>query len=601
MHKYLWGLWLCLWFALPVFAQETQVSPAPSPVAISSTAPTVAPSALPSDTASSAPEPSESPSATPQEKPSISASENQKIEEKRGQAKVTYLGEELFYIYTDSSVYTAQQRADIITQRIDQFAQTLEAHPLKIKHHHQLAYIVADNETIMTITQKDADAVNSSPSQLASFYAKKLEAAVAKGQMHYNFQSLMISTLTAIAITLVLLIMIFGIFRLFPKIHARIEQLRLKLLPDIRIRDLVLVPSQKIADFTLFLLKFLRTVLVLFLMYFYFPLIFSLFPWTRNWAPVFISYFTTPLNKAWLAFTGYIPNLFVIVVIIAITYYLLKLVKLLFFAMEFEIISYPGFHKDWAKPTYSIVRFLIMAFVAVVIFPYLPGSNSPAFQSISLFLGVLFSLGSTSAIANIVAGVVLTYMRPFREGDRVKISDTMGNIIEKNLLVTRIRTVKNVDITIPNSMVLNSHMINYSSSAEKEGLILHTTVTIGYDVPWPQVHELLIKCALMTEYILQEPKPFVLQTSLDDFYVSYELNAYTQRPNFMAKIYSEIHSHIQDEFHAAGIEIMSPHFSGVRDANMVNIPAEHLPKDYQAPSFRLPFLPPEPPSHASEP
>ena len=222
-----------------------------------------------------------------------------------------------------------------------------------------------------------------------------------------------------------------------------------------------------------------------------------------------------------------------------------------------------------------------------MLFPYLPGADSPAFKGISVFLGVLFSLGSTSAIGNIVAGVILTYMRAFSLGDRVQIADTMGDVVEKTLLVTRIRTIKNVDITIPNAMVLGSHITNYSSSSQQYGLILHTTVTIGYDAPWRQVHQLLIDAATATENILQLPAPFVLQTSLDDFYVSYQINAYTDRPALMARTYSELHQNIQDRFNEARVEIMSPHYSTLRDGNQTTIPPDYLPDDYRTPGFKF--------------
>jgi len=288
-----------------------------------------------------------------------------------------------------------------------------------------------------------------------------------------------------------------------------------------------------------------------------------------------------------MSFINYLPNLFTIIVILFVTRYAIRFLKVFFDEISNEKVVLEKFHKDWADPTFKIVRFLIYAFTAIVIFPYLPGSQSPVFQGISVFIGVLFSFGSSSAISNIVAGVVLTYMRPFKIGDRVKIADTTGDIVEKTLLVTRVRTIKNVDISIPNSMIMGSHIINFSSSSSGTGLILHTGVTIGYDAPWKTVHELLINAALATSEINKEPKPFVLQTSLDDFYVSYELNAYTNSPNIMAKIYSELHSNIQDKFNEAGVEIMSPHYGAHRDGNQTTIPENYLPKTYQAPSFRF--------------
>lgn len=223
----------------------------------------------------------------------------------------------------------------------------------------------------------------------------------------------------------------------------------------------------------------------------------------------------------------------------------------------------------------------------IVIFPLLPGSDSEVFRGVSVFLGILFTFSSSGSLSNIFAGLVLTYMRAFKIGDRVKIGDSVGDIVEKTLLVTRVRTIKNEDITIPNSTVLNSHTINYSTAAGEVGLIVHTTVTIGYDVPWKHVHELLVNAASDTVYIINNPKPFVLQTSLNDFYVSYQVNAYTKEPSKQAEIYSSLHQNIQDKFNEAGVEIMSPHYKALRDGNQATIPADYLPPEYITPPFRV--------------
>jgi small-conductance mechanosensitive channel len=235
-------------------------------------------------------------------------------------------------------------------------------------------------------------------------------------------------------------------------------------------------------------------------------------------------------------------------------------------------LNVAGFHADWALPTFSIIRFLMYAFMFILIFPYLPGSNSPIFQGVSVFLGLLVSLGSSSAISNIVAGLVITYMRPFKIGDRIKLGDVTGDVVEKTLLVTRLRTIKNGEITIPNSAVLSGNTTNYSAMAREEGLIIHTTVTIGYDVHWKMMHEALLEAAAKTGGLMPNKKAFVLQTSLDDFYVSYQLNVYTAESNALAPIYSELHQHILDVCAEKGIEIMSPHYRAERDGNELAMP-----------------------------
>jgi small-conductance mechanosensitive channel len=283
----------------------------------------------------------------------------------------------------------------------------------------------------------------------------------------------------------------------------------------------------------------------------------------------------------------YLPNLLVLAVIALLTYYALRLIKLIFGKIRKGDLTIPGFYPDWAEPTDKLIRLLFLALVLIVAFPYLPGAKSPAFRGISIFVGVLLSLGSSSAVANAIAGVILTYMRSFLIGDWIQIGDTMGEVVEQNLLVTRLLTPKAEIITIPNSAVMSGSVKNYSTEAKKGGVIFHTTVSIGFDAPWRTVHQLLISAALATENVLRQPAPFVLQRSLDDFYVTYELNAFTDIPSEVLNIFSDLHRNIQDKFNEGGVEICSPHFSALRDANRVAIPEQYIKPGYKAPRFRL--------------
>ncbi|MGW8316651.1 MAG: mechanosensitive ion channel family protein, partial [Bacteroidales bacterium] len=321
-----------------------------------------------------------------------------------------------------------------------------------------------------------------------------------------------------------------------------------------------------------FFLKLLWIALIILILVFYLPFMFSFLPWTENLVMQFYGYLAKPVKDVLQGLLHFLPNLFYIFVIVVITRYVLRVFSYLTREIEAERFKIRGFYKDWARPTFTIVKIILLAFALVFVFPYLPGSDSPAFKGVSIFLGVLFSLGSTSAIANIVAGIVITYMRPFSVCDRVKIGQSVGDVIEKNLLVTRIRTIKNEDITIPNALIINSHLWNYTNNASTLGIILHTTVTIGYDVPSETVTKLLLKAAKNTKNLTRDFEPFVLQKSLNDFYVEYELNVYTRQPGKMARFYSELHKSILDEFNRAGVEIMSPHYSAYRDGNASTIP-----------------------------
>ena len=231
---------------------------------------------------------------------------------------------------------------------------------------------------------------------------------------------------------------------------------------------------------------------------------------------------------------------------------------MLFGAIRGGRIKFASFDAEWAWPTYRLLRLLVIAFALVVAYPYIPGSSSDAFKGISLFLGVLFSLGSSSVISNVIAGYTMTYRRAFKVGDRVKIGDTVGDVAEIRLLVTHVHSLKNEEVIIPNSTILNTDIINYSSMARGKGLILHTTVGIGYEVPWRQVEAMLLMAADRTAGLPKEPKPYVLQRSLGDFAVNYELNVYCNDAKQTMPLYSALHQNIQDVFNEYGIQIMTP-------------------------------------------
>jgi len=503
--------------------------------------------------------------------------------------RVVLEGKPLFTVQEKILSLTPEDRASLISARLARLARNplFKAETITTIEGETTTDIATGEIIIMTVTEKDAEVTEKPRSDLAKEYAATIRAAIEETNYAYSIRSIVIGALYAILATAVLVALLIAITRLFPKLIARIQSYKGTRIRTIRFQSLDLLQEDRIVAFLITTARVFRMMLILILFYIYIPLVFSFFPWTRGFSAKLFQYFMLPLQKIWAAFASYLPNIFYIGIIIALTHFANKFCRFFFTQIEKKTIIIPGFFPEWADASFKIVRFLIIAFAAVVAFPYLPGAESPAFRGISVFLGVLFSLGSTSAVANVVAGVILTYMRAFKLSDRVKIADTVGDVVEKTLLVTRIRTIKNVDITIPNAMVLGSHIINYSSSAKDYGLILNTSVTIGYDEPWRKVHETLIEAAKATENILELPAPFVFQTSLDDFYVSYELNAYTEKPSIMAKIYSDLHQNIQEKFNEAGIEIMSPHYAQIRDGNRTTIPREYLPAGYEPEGIRI--------------
>jgi len=489
-------------------------------------------------------------------------------------APVIFRGDTLFVLHGTLGPFTPEERAHAVERRIRQVAgdPLLTADRIVVADTLGAVDIRLDSLAIMTVTERDAAEAGVSRRELADDYAARIQEAVRRRQGAANLNSILVGALLTVLTLAAFVAIIMLLNRGFPLVYRFIRRGRGRWIRSLRIQRLEILPAAQATESLLFAARVLRIAAFVFVIYVFLPVVFSFFPWTRGLANTIFTWTLTPLAGVWNAFIAYLPNLFTIAVIVVVFYYLLKFIRLLFTGVERGALTVPGFYSEWATPTYKIVRFLVIVFGAVVVFPYLPGSQTDAFKGISIFLGVLVSFGSSAAIANVVAGVVMTYMRPFQLGDRVKIADTVGDVVEKTLLVTRVRTPKNVDITVPNAMVLASHIINYSSTANDGGVILHTSVTIGYDAPWRTVHGLLVAAAEGTEDILGKPAPFVLQTALDDFYVQYELNAYTAKPNAMARIYSDLHQNIQDRFNEAGVEIMSPHYRAERDGSETTIP-----------------------------
>jgi small-conductance mechanosensitive channel len=484
-------------------------------------------------------------------------------------------GDTLFIYYLNIGPFSAKERALAAQDRILKIYEDrlFNADSLYLVHQNKSADLVYAGRLIISITDDDALWYSQDKYDLASNIRSKLIDSIERELKEHSLSYLMERLGLTLLILLALSVLIFFVFRYFKKIKTFIIAKEQPLLHYLRQKPIPIITPERLLSATELTLKFIRVLVIITILYLSLPLLFSLFPWTKGYAEVLIDWIIDPVKGVFTAIFSYLPNLLTILVILFFGRLGIKILAFLAGEIESEGLKIKGFYPDWAKPTYNVLRVLLYAFVFVVIFPYLPGSDSAVFQGVSIFLGILFSMGSSSAVANAVAGLVITYMRPFKEGDRVRIGDITGDIVEKSLLVTRIKTVKNEIITIPNSGVLSSHTMNFSTVQANSGVILHTTITIGYDVPWRKVHEALVQAAKSTNGILDHPKPFVLQKSLDDFYIAYEINGYTREVHHMSFIYSDLHANIQDVFAEHGIEIMSPHYRAMRDGEANTIPA----------------------------
>ncbi|BBE17414.1 mechanosensitive ion channel family protein [Aquipluma nitroreducens] len=507
----------------------------------------------------------------------------------KGFPVIGFFNDTLILIYGRLGSFSAKERADAISKRINELASNFGFKPdsIRLEESDVSTDIVLEDKIIMSISESDALWNNSTRVELAEQYRNVIVSALLKYKSEISLVMLGKEIALALLVLLIIGLIIFYVGKLFKWTAKKIGEQEGRLIKGIKIQNYTLFDSKAQVEVVLRLNSILKWIIILLVIYIALPILFGIFPWTKNFAETLFGYILNPVKQIVSGLWDYLPNLITILVIIGAFRYALKGLYFLKSEIEKGDLKITGFYPDWANPTYQIIKVLVFAFMVVVIFPYLPGSNSAIFQGVSVFLGFLFTFSSAGSLSNIIAGLVLTYMRLFSIGDRVKIGDISGDVIEKSLLVTRIRTIKNEIISIPNSTVMNSHTINYSSDAPEKGLIIHTTVTIGYDVPWRDMHQVLIDAALKTNYILQEPIPFVLQISLDDFYVSYQINAYTREANKQAFIYSILHQNIQDLCNERGIEIMSPHYRSARDGNTTTIPSDYLPEDYKVPGFKV--------------
>lgn len=487
------------------------------------------------------------------------------------------------------SSLTPADRAKLIQQNIQTFADSkADIKGLKVTSLPEGYALDNEDQTLLVLTEGDAGKSGKPVPELANEILQRIQKAVLDYRTRHTWQVYGLGATYSLLAIIGLWQALYWSRRLFVWLAKKVSALHHHWKGGVRFKQIELFSANQIEQLMLFALRMARILVVLLCLYFFLPLILSFFPETRGLSSKIFGYLITPFATIFQTLVKYIPNLFFIFVIGLVAFYVLKVISYVFELIEHGELKFDWFYEDWARPTYQIIRFLVIVTALISAYPYIPGSSSQAFQGVGLVLGALISFASSSAISNIVAGVILTYTRAFKLNDRIKIGDTTGDVVDKTLLVTRIKTIKHEVVTIPNSLVMGAQIINYSTSAaEGGGVILHTSVTIGYDVPLQQVQALLIESALATDRLLREPAPFVLQTSLDDFYVSYEINAYTKLPEQMANIYSDLHRNILEKFDAAGVEIMSPHYYALRDGNASAVPSVLGEKDYLPPSFRI--------------
>ena len=462
------------------------------------------------------------------------------------------------------SARPAQVRADDIAAKIVEIARDarIAADTLKVEERPFVSAILAGEQVLMVVTDADARLEGLERQPLAAVYTKSIEHAIIRYRSDREPGALALGAVYAIGALAALAAALYGLVRLYRKIDAILERRYRARLEHLRIKGFKVLHAEHLWGGVRSLVSVTHALAALVLLYLALHLALRQFPGTRWIAHGLLDAIVEPLAKIGSGLVASIPNLIFLAILVLVIRYVLKTLRLFFDAIEHGSVKLSGFDPDWSGPTYHIVRLLVLAFAVVVAYPYIPGSESAAFKGVSVFLGIVFTLGSSSIVGNIIAGYSMTYRRAFRVGDRIRVGEVLGDVTEVRLQVTHLRSLKNEEIVIPNSVILGSHVINYSTLARTSGLILHTSVNIGYGTPWRQVEAMLLLAAERTSCVLREPPPFILQKALGEFAVTYELNAYCDRPAEMLRIYTDLHRNILDLFNQYGVAIMTPAYEG---------------------------------------
>ena len=483
-------------------------------------------------------------------------------------------GDTLLVLYTRRGGILPEARVEDIREKIMEEGKrmTLFIDSIYIFDGEFTTDIMIGEELVMSVTDNDGLWQNKTRQELAAEYRTIIEAKIEQLHAQYGLKRKLMGVVYVLGAMLALGLLIWATNFCYRRWRYRLLRMLLRRTRPLAIKDYEVLNLHRQGILFLTGFNVLRYLIIFLLLFIFVPMFFVAFPETKSFTFTIFGYVWNPFVNILKSVVSFLPKFFQIIVIIFCFRYLVKGLNYLMNEIGSGRLKINGFYADWAQPTYLILRVLCYSFMIVMIWPLLPSSESEVFQGVSVFIGIIVSLGSSSIIGNVMAGMVMTYMRPFHVGDFIKYGDMEGFVIEKSVLVTRIRTRKNDVITIPNSNLMTSQTTNYTFSAHNYGVIVHTKVTIGYDMQWQQIRDLLLAAAAKTSHLQKKPEPFVRITALDDFYVEYEINAYTRKSDLLGDIYSELHQNILDSFHSNGVEIMSPHIFAHRSDLPVQIP-----------------------------
>ncbi|MEM8631344.1 MAG: mechanosensitive ion channel domain-containing protein [Pseudomonadota bacterium] len=488
-------------------------------------------------------------------------------------APVMVDGESLFVV-RGSSALPATERAATIARRLAEVAGRSDSAGVTVEiRDTEFGPGIFGNGLLLTVvTQADAELEQIPVDVLAGIQAEVIRRAILQYRSERTDTARIDSAIEAVGWTagfLVLCMLILWYRRRLPEKAARFAERRAA---GVEEATKQVVQSRAIAEMVRYVVRIVLLVILFVAFYYYASFVLFSFAETRPIALLLFTYVTEPFVIVLGGFVDVLPDLIVIAVIVWVTRYLIKGVRIFFDNVEAGVIQLESFEPHWIWPTYTIARTVLILIAAVVAFPYIPGSQSAAFQGLTILLGVMVSLGSNSVVSNMLAGIFVLYRRSMNVGDRISVGGHKGDVVQIKLMETYVKSIKNELVSIPNSTLLNSEVKNFTKRIDGRGILVHTTVGIGYEEPRKKITAMLIEAANRTIGLKREPNPFVLVTGLADYSVNYQINAFTTRGSRLPLIESELHKNILDVFQENAVQIMTPSY--MADPEVPKIPED---------------------------
>lgn len=473
-----------------------------------------------------------------------------------------------YFVMRGAQSFTAEERVSIITEDIIAAAElNLDKPPtVTVRDSDFGMAVVVDGVQVFEFAEADAEFEGYSMEVVAQLYSGRVEQAVAAYREGRSSAGVWEGVWATLLWTALFIVFIVALFKGRTWQRRRVDRRVHRILEKIEEQSGRAIDSSSLIQAHRMLVRGALTIIIALASYYYVAIVLSEFAVTKGFAVLLLETVAAPLIDLGRGALGEIPDFITVVIIILITRYFLKLIRLVFINVENGVIKIKGFDQKWVWPTHRIVRFLIIIAAIVVAYPHIPGSDSEAFKGMTVLLGIVVSLGANSVAANLFAGLIVVYKRSVTDGDRIRIGEIFGTVEGISLLDTHVRTLKNELVSVPNTKLLNTEVTNYTQTSGPMGLIVHTTVGIGYDEPRELVERLLMDAAKATAGVKVKPGPFVLSQSLNAHDVSYEINAFCKKDADPVRVRSELQNRIQDQFRDAGVQIMTPFYTGDPDA-----------------------------------